>query len=182
MATKDSHRLIVALFAFLMGGGPGHAFAQTGDAQDRNAVEALPNGRTIDRFDDSIGRWMKSQAQYWRRRQYADIASLHGTKEFYRKSHLINAQLYIQYAKVALEINDNGKQARHDLDHAMALIREGEQGAGKSETTQIKQVTGELDRIKGNIKPASIPSSQIRKDKKDLDGVFIALRHIVEKG
>jgi len=182
MANKDSHLLIIALFALLMGGGSSGALAQTGDAQDHNRVDALPNSHDVDRFDDSIRRWMKSQAVYWRRQQYADIASLQGTKEFYRKSHLINAQLYIQYAKVALGINDNGKQALDDLDHAMSLIKEGEKGAGKSETTQINQLTSEIDRIKGNIKQASSPSVQAQKEKKDLDGVFMALRHIVEKG
>lgn len=182
MAHNDCRRLLIALFACLAGTASSLALAQTGDAQDTNAVATVANGRHVDKFDDSIRRWMKSQALYWRREQYAGMASLAGTKEWYRKSHLINAQLYIQYANVAVDINDNGKQALDDLNYAESLIKEGERGAGKSETTQINQVTDAIDQVKSEITQSPSAGAGAQKTKSELIGIFKALRHIAEKG
>lgn len=170
-------------YLFLIGAAPAVALGQTGDAEDSNATAKVANPYVLDQFDNAIGVWMEAQATYWRREQYADIRSLAGTKAWYSKSDLIDAQLYVQYAKVALVVNGNAKQAQDDLGHAEALVKKGEKGAAKAETAQIKQVTDSMDGIKGEIpkSPATSPAPT-RKTDQDLTGVFDALRDIVEKG
>ena len=177
MNLRRVHHLIAALAALLAATAPAMTWAQTG------GNSAILNPYTMDRFATKIGPWMEAQAVYWRRVQYADIASQANTKTWYRKSHLIDAQLYIQYARVALLVDGNAKQALDDLGHAESLVNKGEKGAGKSETSQIKQIASAIDSLKGEIPktPATSPAPTT-KSAADLSQVFLSLRHVVENG
>lgn len=177
MLTRYARGLLLALPVLLM--NPAPAPAQTtdpGTAYHGPKVYA-------DGLGDATGRWMKAQALYWRRVQFADIAHLAGTKQWYRQADLIDAQLYVQDAKVALLIHDNVKQARRALARAEGLLRKGEQGAGKAQASKIKQIAGTVSGIEGDMphSPATSPK-QTRKSARAMAGVFITLRDIVEKG
>lgn len=136
-----------------------------------------------DDLRDGVGRWMKAQAVYWRRVQFADIAHLAGTKAWYQQAYVIDAQLYVQDAKVALLIDDNVKQARQALDRAKGLLKQGEKGAGKAQASKIKQAAGTISGIEGDMphSPAASPK-QTRKSAQAMADVFRTLREIVEKG
>lgn len=165
---------LMVLSMLLAAAAPAHAAGSKPAGAAR-----LGHGIYVDGFGASIGRWMKAQAVYWRRVQYADIAHLAGTKQWYRESHLIDAQLYVQDAKVALLVDGDLKDARDELSHAESLVKKGEKGADKAQVSRIKQVASTLDGIKGDL-PHS--PGQSRKSGRTLAGVFADLRDIVEQG
>lgn len=177
MAMKNGYPLALALLTFLA--GPAAASTAAHSAPPQAAAAQQAQGYQVDRFDVSIERWRKSQALYWRRQQYAHITPLAGTKAYYRKADLIEAQMHITYAGVDLAINQNVKQALSQLDQAKSLIKSGEKGAGQDELTEIGQVTRELDKIKSEINPEPPIAAHNKDPRKRLLGVALALRHIV---
>ncbi len=180
MANNYRRLLTMASVTFVLMAGSGLAAAQQvtqggGDEEDQSAHK-------VDHADASIRRWMKAQALYWRRQEYSSISSLAGTRDYYRKAELIEAQRHLDYAKVALGIDQAEDEAFDELDKAMALIKQAEDGASKDELTQIGQITKELDRIKGDIKKLPPLNERTGQSQRDLTGVADALKRLVISG
>jgi len=180
MATNFRHVLTLASVSFILMAGSGFAVAQQtpqggGDEEDQSAHK-------VDPADASIRRWMKAQALYWRRQEFHSISSLAGTRDYYRKAELIEAQRHLDYAKVALGIDQAEQEAYDELDKAMTLIKSAENGASQDELTQINQITKELDRIKGDIKKLPPLKTRTEQSQQDLTGVANALKRLVMPG
>lgn len=180
MANNYRRLLTLASVTFMMTAGSTMAVAQqtpqgTGDEADQST-------HPVDRADASIRRWMKAQAQYWRREQYHSIAPLAGSRDYYRKADLIEAQRHLDYAKVALGIDQSEQEAFDELDKAMSLIKLAGKGATQDEMTQINQITKELDRIRGEIKKLPPLNKRTKQSQEELTGVAKALKRLVVQG
>ena len=180
MANNYRRLLTMASVTLMLTAGSGLAAAQQasqggGDEEDQNTHQ-------LDHADASIRRWMKAQALYWRREEFSSISSLAGTRDYYRKAELIEAQRHLDYAKVALGMDQSQDEAFDELDRAMTLIKSAESGASQDELTQINQITKELDRIKGDIKKLPPLGKRTEQSQQDLTGVADALKHLVIKG
>jgi hypothetical protein len=174
------HRLLTLVSViFVLTAGSSLAAAQTpqGGSDDEDQ-----RTHPVDRADASIRGWMKAQAQYWRREEYSAISSLAGTKDYYRKAELIEAQRHLDYAKVALGIDQSEQEAFDELDKAMSLIKLAENGASQDELTQINQITMELDRIRGDIKQLPPLKERTEQSRQELTGVANALKRLVIAG
>lgn len=180
MANNYRRLLMLASVIFMITAGPTLAAAQQTPQGGENLEDQ--NNHPVDRADASIRRWMKAQAQYWRRQEYASIASLAGTKAYFRKAELIEAQRHLDYAKVALAIDQSQQEAFDEFDKAMELIKSAEKGASQDEMTQINQITKELDRIRGDIKKLPPLNERTKQSQLDLTGVANALKRLVIKG
>lgn len=180
MISRRVRRLLIALPVVIMTTAP--APARSADTSQTGSAYHGPKVYQ-DGLGDLTGQWMIAQAVYWRRVQYADIAHLAGSKQWHRESHLIDAQLYVQDAKVELVVDRNSKQARDALHRALALVKQGSQGAGKSGAQKIKGIAGNISDIAGSLPqlPAKA-SAQVQKNADALTEVFAELRDVVEKG
>ena len=144
--------------------------------------EYTVDGHEVDHFDSSQVRWMKSQALYWRRQEYSGLHKEAGTADYYRKGDLIAAQVKLDYAKIDLQVVKDPVLATRDLEDAMASIKAAEAGASKDELADVKQVTDELDRLKGKIANPPRSKSADQAVEHDLGQAAQVLKHIVERG
>ncbi len=180
MANNYRRLLIMASVTFMLSAGSGLAVAQ--QASQGGGDEEDQSTHHLDHANASIRRWMKAQALYWRRQEFSSISSLAGTRDYYRKAELIEAQRHLDYAKVALGMDQSQDEAFDELDKAMTLIKSAENGASQDELTQINQITKELDRIKGDIKKLPPLNIRTEQSQQELTGVANALKRLVIKG
>lgn len=180
MANNYRRLLTLASVTFMLTAGSG--LAATKQTPQGGGNEEDQSTHQVDRADASIRRWMKAQAQYWRRQEYSSISTLAGSKDYYRMANLIEAQRHLDYAKVALGIDESEQEAFDELDKAMSLLKLAENGASQDELTRINQITKELDRIRGDIKKLPPLKKRTKQSRQDLTGVANALKHMVIKG
>ena len=180
MANYFRRQLALVSVTLMVAAGSGPAAAQP--MSQGGGDDEVQNSHHVSRADASIRRWMKAQALYWRRQEFHSIAPLAGTKDYYRKAQLIEAQRHLDYANAALSIDESENEAFDELDKAMSLIKLAETGASQDELTQINQITKELDRIRENIKKLPPLNKRTEQSQQDLTGVANALKRLVIKG